>query len=356
MKNSMIDEKFIDKLISNNFKRGFLGGYFGTREASLFLKTPGFMELIGDSPFFDISAGTGQFPYYLAKTGHQVFVNDICYYAGTILKCWTDPKVTGDSQDIKEWITEWARAVDPSNVKPVTGYLTRLNKDKYFSEDMSKYLDGLLTSLYPEPLIQFAVGNILSTVFSFRGRNFCKTSQLKKLSNEVTPEDIYPKLLRSMMKARRIREKIPKDIKSWSNIGDSSEALDKVCLPKDTVVYMDTAWPYNKNIPIPNPYSFFIEGISSIISQQKITAGRLWERETPEDQIINTVKLWMNKAFDKDAKYFIITTQDTNYPDPDKVFEEVSKDFNLVKLFKVDDYSNSANKKYYNYWGFFSKK
>lgn len=353
----MIDEKFINKLITRDSNRGFLGGYFGTREASLFLNTPGFMELLGNNPFFDISAGTGQFPFYLAKQGHRVFVNDICHYAGMILKCWADPEITGGNEDIKKWITEWSEKINPKNIQFLSGYLTNLNKKEYFSSEMSQYLDSLLIN-YPEPIIRYVVGNLLTTVFSFRGRNFCKSTSSGKKSNEVTPEDVYPKLLRLMIKARKIRERIPKEIKGWTHIGDSSEALDNAPLPKDTIVYMDTAWPYNKKIAIPNPYSFLIEDISSIIMQKEIHAEKLWERSTPEEQIINTIKGWMNKAFDKGAKYFIITTQDTNYPSPMTVFDSFikDKDFKFIELFKVDDYSNSANMKYFNYWGFFSKK
>lgn len=350
-------DQLLNKLIKFNFNKGFLGGYFGTREASLFYENKEFMELLGENnPFFDISAGTGQFPFYLAQQGRQVFVNDICYYVGNILKCWSMPEYTGGDKEVKEWIREWIDKLDPKNIEPVEGYLTKLNIEKTFSKETSKYIDGILTK-YPEIVVKYAVGNLLVTKFTFRARIFCDKTDTGRLNIEVTPEECYIKILKNLIKARRIREKLPSGLNNWANVGDSLEGLQLAPFNENTIVYMDTAWPYAERIRSLNPYRFFTETISSILEQREIKADKMWERTDSEQKIMNDVFSWIDLAFEKGAKYFICCTQSTNFPDPEKiVYPELNKKYSLVKLFKVLDYSNSLGNNYYNYWGFYKKK
>lgn len=119
---------------------------------------------------------------------------------------------------------------------------------------------------------------------------------------------------------------------------------------------MDTAWPYKESVGAPNPYRFFVEVVSSAMQQRQIRATHMWERSTPEKEILDRVGTYIDAAFEKGAGSFVVTTQDTNYPDPLEVFRWAASRWREVSVIKVRDYSHAATKPYYNYWAFYAPK
>lgn len=334
-------------------RKDFIGGYLGTREADHFLRNPIFMGHLGKRPFFDITAGTGQFPYALAKLGWDVFVNDICYYAASICRLWADPSWCS-MKDRYKWLLHISESIDPEKVKGVSGYITsRINRPDVINKNTSRYLDSIAGS--GSGLHKFLAGAAFLKFFSFRGRNLVTISPSGMPTKEITPWILYHSMLRVAMKARVCREQLG-DKKIWSGFYDSLEAIHRAPIPEGSIIYMDSAWPYKKALGGGNPYLFFAETISSIMRQRQIRVKQMWNRTTTADSILERVSLYIDEAFSKGAYRFVLTTQDTNYPDPDEVFKWAGNRWRLVEVVRSDDYSSNASIPYLNYWGFIAPK
>jgi hypothetical protein len=331
------------------------GGYFGVRAIDQFPAK--FMEYINScDSFTDVTAGSGLFPRYLASLGKKVNISDRSYYSYLMLRTLSrNLSFTGSYED---WLKDTYGQIKGILETPFTGYLCNNEiLSKKFSLETAKFIDSYCRFYQSNVLMLYALGKVFSTKFSFRGLGWCNKTTAGYKSNEVTPSTMAEWIIRTanliMLRLTELDERF-----SVPDIfyGDVLQALDSFKV-KDGMVYADPAWPWSEKFPGTNPYIWQTYDISSILTQTKIPEVRFWQREDTIDSILEEIKGWGDRAFERGAKYFVVCNQDTNYPSCEEVFDWFSKKFNTVEIiYNYEDYSSAAGRKYTTGWGIYTKE
>lgn len=315
------------------------GGYFGTRGPDMF--SPDFLKSIRKtSAFIDITAGTGQFPYYLAtEKGMTVGLIERCPYVGMLLYSIFTPGKIGK--------INW----DPD---PKEGYLyeqVEVGKlSNTFTTRTAQAIDGFMHDNQDHPLALHCLARVVGRYFTFRNHNFCKIGPTKEATLTYKPDFILDAAYRIYLRMTDLRLK---NGKHWVTIGDSVEELEKfpAKMIKGATVYADPAWPYSKKQGGTNPYIFAYEDLSSIMLQEQLKLNGLWTLDKPK-RIYRDIERWIDTAFDRGAAQFILCSQDTNFPSEDelKAWLKKRKDWRIIKHERSDDFSSFSNRKYLTYW------
>lgn len=317
------------------------GGYFGTRGPEMFSQY--FHGQIAEtSRFIDITGGTGQFPYYLAtERKMRVGLVERCPYVGYLLKAI----FSGEELQPVNWLT---------GEDDGPGVLTQMLKSgdvrigRAINERVARSIDGFMLANKCNPLALHCMGRAITRCFLYRGMSISRTTQDGSPTIAVLPPQVFriAKRTYERMAALQIQNK-----RHWVAVGDSTKVIGKI--PADVIrgatVYADPAWPYAKQFGSTNPYRLAYEFLSSIMVQRQLRLDKMWEIDSRE-QIYGDVATWIDTAFVRGAKQFILCSQDTNYPNEDTLLRWVMKHWRVKKHERSDDFSSFANRKYITYW------
>lgn len=292
----------------------------------------------------DITAGTGQFPYrVVTELQKPVTLYERCPYVAFLLS-----SVFSSSKQL-------LMATDFRS----EGFLTKKVAEGYydgvFSPEVQRYYDGMALAYEDDSAVLYALGKSIVRFFSFRGRNFVRYQANGHFTTYITPEQIHAFVLKTLGVIADLRRQVKQ--KCLVRMGDSRQLLKDEApeVIKGMVCYADPAWPWAKEYggANSNPYKFFSEDLSSILSQEELkTSGNLWLRSGGSEIIFDDVKAWIDTAFEKGASKFILCTQDTNYPAIEEVLTFVKERYKLFDEITIDDWSASANREHKNYWLF----
>lgn len=344
------------------------GGYFGVRAVDQFPSK--FMEYIDScDSFTDVTAGSGLFPRYLASLGKKVNMSDRSYYSYLMLR--TLSHIFLLTNDHEGWLKTAYDQIKGILETPFSGYLSNHEVlSKKFSPETAKFIDSycrfysnsydpITKKTYPtvDELMLYALGKVIATKFSFRGMGWCNKTTAGYNSNEVTPSTLAEWIIRTAnLILLRIKDDNTRPRTPNIFYGDALRALDHHEITNG-MVYADPAWPWSEEYPGPNPYTWQTYDISGILRQEKIPEVRFWKREDTIDSILEEIKGWGDKAFERGAKYFVVCNQNTNYPSCEEVFDWFSKRFTTVEdIYNHEDYSSAAGRKYTTGWGVYTKK
>jgi hypothetical protein len=317
------------------------GGYFGTRGPKMFSKQ--FMSTIFDGrSFVDITAGTGQFPYYLA-TEHNMRVGLIerCPYVAMLLRAvFADSAflkaVTWDPEPTEGWL--WNKVVNQGDWQET------------FSERVCEIVDGFMIDNKHNDLALHCMARALTRIFAFRNRNWSTKTAEGKPCLKVNAKEVLQIARNTYQRMRICANALEYD--HYVKLGDSTEEVRNLPprIVENGTIYADPAWPYNKADGAgSNPYRFAYEQLSSIMLQKTQKLDTVWLKEDDE-RIYRDVATWIDDAFELGAKRFILCSQDTNYPSEKRLKAWVSDRWKLDRHERADDFSSSANVKYITYW------
>lgn len=335
-----------------------IGGYFGTREADLFFSNQKFMKKLKRcSAFVDVTAGTGQFPLALHRRGVPIGMIDRCLYISSLFRAWADPTLPNKVGTLADLTARWVQGPPPGEYSRVKAYLGEV-----VSPDVGRFIEHVATRC-DDPLTTHCLGRAINKHFTYRGRGFVTTAADKRPTTAVTVEEVLCSMLSQANRILLVNRGLDfTKAAVWGTTGDSHRDLRRVPrkLIQNAMVYMDTAWPYSRKFAAgANPYEFYWNKLDPIIAGGRPLpkVAPSWTINTPVDEILTAVAKIAGRAFDLGARYFVLCSQSTNYPDPHEVFERLST-FGAVKLMsivEVGDYSTNAKYKYANYWAFFRR-
>lgn len=337
----------------------YTGSYFGSQGLKSFpAELTAKAKELGN--FTDITAGGAGYPYKLATEGVSVHVNDRNYYATANQKV-----IFGKYFDYRyrkeSWFEDFCFFTHPSHTVSIPGYFSEKlenNKylQKYFSKDIATYVDSVL--YHDDYILRAIIGRSLVTTFTFRNRDWCNKTSKGIQTTEITPEDFWKTMMRAAWRLRLFAENIH-NVNTYTTIGDAKDAIGKIPQildPEKTVVYTDPAWPWRDKFKISkNPYKFFTCEIGSILEQKDIKDIPFWDPKDDERTMRDVVS-WIDKAFDMDIPYFCLSTQSTNAPEPEWMYEELTKKYKMEWLEKVPMQSLSAHGLFYEYFGMFKNE
>lgn len=314
------------------------GGYFGTRGPDMFSEY--FLKQVDAAGrFIDITAGTGQFPYYLAtERDKQIGLVERCPYVGYLLHSI----FSGRPLEQVEWEPEAKR-----------GYLfARGHADVKLAAIINKHVartvDGFAQANVGNLLALHCIGRAVNRLFLYRGMTLSKKAADGRATIDIQPQevlDVARKTYDRMAKLRLDR------VRHWVQVGDSVCVLKMMPahIIKGSTVYADPAWPYAKQFGSSNPYRMAYEFTSSIMLQKQLTLSKIWEIDKL-DQIHADIASWVDTAFARGAKQFILCSQDTNSPTEGELKEWVHERWRITKHERSADFSSFANRKYVTYW------
>ncbi len=319
----------------------YLGwNYFGS-QGKVFNQLKTFIEkhLCNFDKYSDLTAGGGSIPYLFAKEGKQIYANDVSYYSYMCNKA-----VLCKNLENNKFMKTREISVIPTKGFLYNNWMTEEGDKKLLkcNKRMIMWLEGLLQSTKHPDMIA-CIGKTLISVYGFKGiPSFGKTLDFKRKSTDVTLKEFKAKLCqcRDYLQNFKLNSSNNKVTCQDAKIASKNPAI------KDSVVYVDPAWPYNPkmNRGDGNPYIKYTN-LSNILSLGKQKYNFLWSNKTPDEDILKEVGVWVSNSFKSGAKAFIINTQNTNRPDPDKVFKYFKKQFPNKKVIKEEVTSKTNYKK-----------
>jgi len=343
----------------NNKSSVYQGAYWGTQRLS---SMPEQVKCLVESndQYLDITAGGGGWPFYWAERGKVAGGNDRSFYAYSMLDAVLCNR-TNVEEPRDEWFDNLCSQIHPDNVPPMNGFLSKMQESEKpqlkLSVQTAGYIDGL-AGKFKDTLVLSALGKTMMGTFTFRGFCWCNIMANKKMSDTVTPEQLFLKIARQIWKTRIFGERAIK----WKenqvtnfNLFEPGNVRKIHWLP-NSVCYSDPAWPWSNTLSAgqKNPYVFLTVDLPSVLLQEQQEMPRFWETNTPLDEVLIDLRRWFNEAFEGGAKYFVLSTQDTNNPKPEEVYAELSRDFKPIWIGKMDQQSSFANYIYKDNFGIFT--
>jgi adenine-specific DNA methylase len=293
-------------------KKYFGWNYFGS-QGKVFEKLSTIIkDNIGPfNKYVDLTAGGGSACYLFAKEGKTVYANDINYYAYLCNKTILCKNEKINFEEIEQIIP--IKDFLYNNWKHNTGDSKLLK----CNEQMVMWFDGALNQI-KNPIILSCIGKSLINVYGYMGiPAMSLTTKTGKLATEILLDEFKIDLYKEI---NRVQQFMLNNEKNYTTNLDALNASQQKHL-KDSIVYIDPAWPYAKGMSHgdSNPYIWYYR-LAKILSLNKQKDGYLWIK-TPDEQIMDDVKKWINNAFEQNANYFIINTQSTNRPNPNTLIE-----------------------------------
>jgi len=314
-------------------KRAYTAPYWGTQLVETYPRR--LMDLIAEQgAYADLTAGGGRYPYHVhTELGVPVVINDrnpyvVSYHRAVFTFPWT-------SKPWSEWLELATEATDPLKVQPVDGLITQ-DQQLLLPTETKQYLDGLTTREGPLPtfILRAAVAASLLTHCSYRGYGWAKTTTEKALVSTIPPNTVrswviqrinilYQYGVHTKPHLCRVHNT---DLFTW-------DPTTWPPFPENTVVYTDPAWPWNEansSAGSKNPYEFLTH-LGYITHQlQPSPTTRFWSRKLPAEEIVGDVLKWMQNAKSLGAKFFVVSTQSTNYPPVETVYNLIQKQYELL--------------------------
>jgi hypothetical protein len=298
--------------------------------------------------YIDLVAGGNGTPYQLLKDDkvQSVVTNDLSFYSYVCSKTVFENR--------KHTINE---LLDMLNVEPLKGYLSNLSPNKsfsgYFTDEMRNYIDGYCTKNKENSIALAAMGKLLIGKLSFRSLMFSRKLVNGKLMIDYSIQELINDLYIKLCEFNIF------------NIGngksynlDANEFVQSFNEFEGNIVYADPAWPFTTSQQGPNPYVFSSEIIPSILLQKESTLKLPWNNKSEEDEqkIYNDISLWIRTSLNKGAKMFIINTQSTNFPLPEKLNVYLRKNFNIINYKEHIAHSSLAKTtNFTEYWWVITK-
>ena len=305
--------------------------YYGSQSKETMNVVTPFIE----EKYVDITSGGSSYPYQLMYNKIHIGVNDRCYYS------YLNSKIVFN--------TPSDQLILYKDVDNFDGYLSnKSGMEKYFSPKLARYIDALCQT---NDFTRALVGRVLVSKFTFRGFGWAKKMVNGRDTNQYTVEEFKKDLQRQEVRMKAFHDQIDqKNCIDVTNL-DALQSLNILDI-KDAVVYTDPAWPWTGNTA-PNPYKFFTDDVSSILMQDDAPQPIFWDAKSDE-QIINEVVSWIQTALNKGAKYFILSTQSTNRPDPESMYAIINEKVHLHQYIVKDAWSFGSHKHFNEYFGVYS--
>jgi hypothetical protein len=305
--------------------------------------------------YVDLVAGGMGTPYrFCYERDIPIGINDAGYFSHVWAKsvftnCGIE-KLT--DKDFKEML----------QVTPVAGYITNYISTANTSHggkiktDHAKYFDGLCVAYQDKPYMLAALAKLLAGSMTFRSLSFCGSTADGMKVSELPDSWIVKKLFRILTEIRTFNMALDRTVKEENKVcwGDASSFVKyEPWLFRGAHVYMDPAWPWNKEMGGgENPYIFTSVLLPQwLLQKEDVPQLRVWGNED-EETILNDIWLWTNTALHNGAKTVVVNTQSTNFPHPGRVKEFLQETFNIDTI-KNEEFSGTA--KTANFGEFFFK-
>lgn len=334
----------------------YSGGYYGSQRLDCF--PPHLISAAKNcSRYIDLTCGGAGFPYYLLRAYHiPLLLNDINYYAyinadatfrNNWVRCYAE-----------DWFEIFCRVTHPSNLSSLSGsgYLSKNHggpAQLRVNDDLARYIDNLVVTFEDQPLVLSSVGRSIMSSFTFRGVSWAKKDgDGKRQVDSYTPEDFWVIMCRTAYRTIHFAELLPHPNKfpRWVLNYNAKDYLQtKNPLLNEAFVYTDPAWPW-KDSGGDNPYSFLYQ-ISQILLQGSAQEPNYWTNK--DIDIIDQVAEWMSLAFEGGAKFFCLSTQSTNYPPPQILYNELRERFDEVNVSYIDVESHSQKTIFQEWFGLY---
>ena len=327
-------------------EKEYRGSYWGSQEPNNYPYEIQQFYLPQCDRYVDLTAGGGAYPYHLAYQGFEVVVNDRNLYASTCLEsvfaCRLD-KLVGVESD---WFEFFCKFTHPTIIYPKQGYLYNNSGDTgqaRFNFETASYIDGLCH--YTHPLILASVARTIVSNYTFRALSWStKAADNKQWVDQVSPIDFWIKLCRTAYRIHYWAHLLHPTLCRVFNV-DALNMCQSSITMNEAFVYTDPAWPWAQQKDNENPYKFLTDEISPIIRGDRSSLKtKFWSMKDP-DTIYNDVRSWMHAAFANGAKYFCLSTQGTNFPDPSNLYSELAATFEFEDCWVRSAASQSQGQK-----------
>jgi hypothetical protein len=161
---------------------------------------------------------------------------------------------------------------------------------------------------------RYLIGRVMMSTFTLRGYGWCGKAAEGCASDEVSPTQIWEKLVREAYRlltaATRARGKV-----TGSMLSAEGAALDSNVVTDGSFVYMDPTWPWGPSSdPVREAMTFLTEQLGTLLLQRRqvVTDDEL-SALTDKTRIANDVTTWIGNALRTGARYACVGMQTTNY-------------------------------------------
>ena len=335
------------KTLPKKVSRKFTARYYGTRDLKIFPIE--FLDYVDECPsFIDVTAGGGRFIYDQALKGKTVGANDRCYYSYLALSAVLEKKTFEDN-----WFERLYTLTLSGNQCNcgVVGYFSSNGKKSFVNDTLRSYIDEICMVYTDDPFVLYAIGKAIRSIFTYRGLGWCPQTPFDMPSTLVSIEYFHKVFMKAAWTTYLYASQLQKKHRVfYLDALDAIETGFSDSLIRDSMVYADPAWPWEKGSN--NPYAWFTNDLSSIL-QQHDASVEYWPRDA--DIILEDIYQWGYTALKRGAKYFTICGQDTNFPSLAIIRAYMSQKFNEVKWVEVKDQSKAAHRIYTTGWGVYSQ-
>jgi hypothetical protein len=328
--------------------QSYTSSYWGSQLVSAF--PPELTELSKSvSSFTDITAGGGAYPYYLAQQGVRVNLNDRNQYAFLNLEATFNYDF---EEDLEHWFESFCRDSHPDKMTSESvGYLeSHLQQPGFpkFNVHTCMYVDWLFRNFKQHHrLVLAATSRTLVSHFTFRGLSWSNKTSDNKPVKDATPEEFWIRMCRTAWRICHYNRLLPSHNFQVTNFG-ALPCLEVLPI-RGGIVYTDPAWPWNQKVDSSNPYTFFTKSVSSIIQQKNLELSFSMWKNSDRTLILNELRTWFDRTFSLGAQYFCLSTQGTNFPDPQPMYDELAEEYKLVWL-KIQNVQSASQQKPFTEW------
>jgi len=260
--------------------------------------------------YVDLTAGGGGMVFERAKV-QPVHGNDRNSYAAAAFTAAEELQGTRRTFDTLKWDLREGflyhfRMDDPSQQRVPFPNV---------SDDIARVVDGLCEA--SDVAAYIAVRTLLD-LFSVRCRAWDKVHEISQDDFLAKVRSTWTEFLQETAVCRKI---------TGSNF--DAGLCSEFVLSGD-VVYSDPAWPWSPAFPNENaddnPYEFLTCSAGSILQQVLVMPETIpfWVASEPE-RVIGDVSEWVSEALEAGANYFVLSTQGTNWPQPELMYHAVSE-------------------------------
>jgi len=267
-----------------------------------------------ESPqYIDLTAGGAQIPLHYARHGIAVGVNDRNPYAHYGHKA--SMQATPDDANYTEPMLRTAYAEVLLGIDPVEGWTTRNSQLAAIAPiSICRHIDGIVR-IHPE--FAAAVGRTLVKYYRADDKRSWTPTWTESLTTFKT------QVVESLVEQWKMRVSLLTASPVQCTNADADDALDEMHIVPGAMCYIDPAWPWQKQYVADdavNPYEFYTYEVGGIVTQKDVPHIDFWSNDD-DTTPMRDVASWIGKAFDRGAGSFCVSTQSTNSPDPEEVFD-----------------------------------
>jgi hypothetical protein len=292
--------------------------YFGTQNIDHF--PAGIRKMIYEdvSDYIDITMGTGRTLYSLTAKGKPEGVggNDRCWYAYNVVRSvleWT--------YSPPELFDNLAYLLHPNSITPMQGVLwnrTQTNKGPFVNTDTAAYIDGLVLANPTSAPMLANLGRVILTQMTFRSTSWARVGIYGNDVSSIKPEQVWERMMRGYWRTRLFQDKYVKGHHVRATYGDARDAPAAFAdfISDNAMFFANPAWDWKDTGS--NPYQFFTYDLDEVLLQSRREPVTFWTRDNPQ-QTLDDLVSWFEASKQAGGKYFCLSTQSTNAPDPTEV-------------------------------------